>query len=144
MHFAIIMLFFGILQHKVVRPLYAEKVSVPSELIAALIAHESKGDDYAVGDRHLANKAYGCLQVRQSCVDDVNRRFGTKYRAEDCLGNRELSISICVMYLQIYATPSRLGHKPTAEDFARIWNGGPNGWKKESTVKYWAKVKKFL
>ena len=32
----------------------------------------------------------------------------------------------------------------TDEDRARIWNGGPNGYKKQATVKYWKKVKEHL
>ena len=43
-----------------------------------------------------------------------------------------------------YATEHRLGRKVTQEDIARIHNGGPNGYKKESTEKYWSKVKKIL
>jgi hypothetical protein len=56
-------------------------------LIAALIHVESHGNDYAVGDRGKGEKAYGALQIRKPCVDDVNRRFGTKYQAKDMLGN---------------------------------------------------------
>ena len=33
-----------------------------------------------------------------------------------------------------YATKAQLGHEPTAEDVARIHNGGPNGWKKTPRV----------
>ena len=112
--------------------------------IKALIAHESNGNDRAVGDTHLANRAYGCLQVRKPCLDDVNRIYRTKYQVKDCIGNRELSVWICKAYLAIYAKESRLGRVPTAEDCARIWNGGPDGWKKESTLGYWEKVKKLL
>ena len=118
--------------------------SVSPKLIDALITVESNSDDDAIGDLHLKNKAYGCLQIRQPCVDDVNLRHGTSSKAEDCLGNRELSVWICEKYLEIYATKSRLGREPTDEDRARIWNGGPNGWKKETTEAYWAKVKKVL
>lgn len=114
------------------------------QLIAALIAVESKGDDGAVGDKHLKDKAYGCLQIRQPCVDDVNRRCGTSYKAADCLNDRELSIWICKQYLSMYATKERLGREVTDEDRARIWNGGPSGWKKTSTTKYWKKVKRQL
>lgn len=114
------------------------------ELVTALIAVESGGDDNAVGDKNLKNKAYGPLQIRQPCVDDYNRWHGTSYSAEDCLGNRELSITICISYVNHYATEKRLGRIPTDEDKARIWNGGPNGWKKESTRTYWTKVKRAL
>lgn len=113
-------------------------------LVRALIAHESGGDDEAVGDRGLEEKAYGCLQIRQPAVDDYNRWTDTAFKAEDCLGNRKLSVEICISYIDHYATPKRIGRTPTDEDKARIWNGGPNGWKKASTVEYWRKVKTKL
>ncbi len=113
-------------------------------LIAALIEHESHGDDKAVGDKHLPAHAYGPLQIRQPCVDDVNKRFGSAYTAKQCLGNRALSIEICKKYMQMYATKERLGREPTYEDCARIWNGGPHGYKRSSTNAYWAQVKKIL
>lgn len=119
--------------------------STPSAtLIEALIQVESGGDDSAVGDKNLKNKAYGCLQIRKPCVDDVNKAYGTNYSAEDCRNNRELSIKIFELYMKLYATKKRLGREPTDEDRARIWNGGPNGWKKSSTEKYWTKVKDEL
>ena len=37
-----------------------------------------------------------------------------------------------------------MGHKATAEDIARIHNGGLNGFKKQATEKYWVKVKAEL
>lgn len=114
------------------------------QLIAALIQHESRGDDRAVGDKNFRHKAYGCLQIRQPAVDDYNHRHGTSYKAEACLGNRALSIAICRWYIGNYATESRLGRKPTDQDKARIWNGGPNGWKTSSTLAYWEKVRKVL
>ena len=39
-----------------------------------------------------------------------------------------------------YATTSRLGHKPTCQDYARIHNGGPDGFKKSATLPYWNKI----
>ncbi len=115
-----------------------------SKLLFALISVESGGDDNAVGDLLLSNKAYGCLQIRQPAVDDYNRANNTFHKAEDCRGNRSLSVSICKWYLGHYATSKRLGRTPTDEDRARIWNGGPNGHRKPSTESYWAKVKKAL
>ena len=38
----------------------------------------------------------------------------------------------------------RLGHEPTQENLARMHNGGPNGHKKSTTLKYWNKVKENL
>ena len=33
------------------------------------------------------------------------------------------------------------GREATAMDIARMWNGGPRGYKKEATLKYWDKVR---
>lgn len=104
------------------------RAEIPDSLINALIQVESSGNDRpSPGDKHLKNKAYGCLQIRQPYVDDVNKKYGTSYRAENCQGNRELSIWIFKRYMEMYATESRLGRKPTFEDIARIHNGGPSG-----------------
>lgn len=106
-------------------------------LVEAMMRKESDCDVNAIGDKHLANKAYGCLQIRQPAMDDINRRFGTNYKAEDTLGNKELSIWTFYRYMEIYATEARLGRPVTDEDRARIWNGGPNGYKRRQTVAYW-------
>ena len=37
-------------------------------------------------------------------------------------------------YMGRYATPERLGRQPTDEDIARIHNGGPNGYRLDSTL----------
>lgn len=116
----------------------------------AIILIESGGNTQAVGDKHLTQRAYGPLQIRQPLADDLNRfyapeikkRWGKKkLRAEDFLGSRELSVWAWDRYTGHYATRERLGREPTDEDRARIWNGGPNGWRKPSTKKYWRKVK---
>lgn len=33
---------------------------------------------------------------------------------------------------------------PTVEVYARIWNGGPEGWRKSSTLAYWRRVRNAL
>jgi len=113
-------------------------------LLQAIAMVESGGNDWAIGDRHLRQKAYGVYQIRQPMCDDYNLAHGTKHRAEEMLGNRQLSGEICRWYLTTYGSKKRLGHEPTLEDLARIQNGGPNGWKKSSTKGYWRKVAKQL
>lgn len=110
----------------------------------ALIQVESSGNDNAVGDLGLLHKAYGCLQIRQPVCLDVNRVYGTHLNAEDMIGNRELSLTTFEQYMAIYATEKRLGRAPTDQDKARIWNGGPNGYRLAATLVYWAKVKELL
>ena len=125
-------------------PAFVALGSPNDRLIAALIHVESRGNDYAVGDRGKREMAYGALQIRKPCVDDVNRRFGTNYKAKDMLGNRALSVWVCQRYIETYSAQKYLGHEPTTEDMARIWNGGPGGWKKSATKGYWAKVEKAM
>lgn len=112
-------------------------------LIACLINNESRGDDSVIGDKGLKNKAYGPLQIRQPCVDDVNRWNGTRFKASDMLNNRPLSIWVFNAYMRIYATQKHLGRPVTDQDRARIWNGGPAGYKVVATVKYWNEAVAF-
>jgi len=110
-------------------------------LIIALIQIESNGNDFAVGDN---GQAYGCLQIHKVYVDDVNRILGVdKYVHQDAF-NRLDSIDMFMTYTAHYATYERLGREPTVEDFVRIHNGGPDGWKKPSTIKHWTKVNNLL
>lgn len=92
------------------------------DLLHAQIQVESQGNDYAVGDLSLKDHAYGCLQIRQGVVDQVNGHLGTSYKSQDCLGNRELSIKIWTTYWTIFTD------MVTDKDKAFSWNGGP-GWK---------------
>ena len=119
-------------------------------LIEALIAVESgngivpTGDDNAIGDKGLAHKAYGCLQIRQPVCDDVNRVYNLALTAEQMLGNRALSVDTLGKYVAIYCTPRRLGHAPNDQDRARTWNGGPAGPWENATIKYWQKVQRAM
>lgn len=113
-------------------------------LLEAIIQIESGGDDNAIGDKTLLHKAYGCLQIRQPYMNDVNAKTGKNHRAEELLGNRELSIWYFNEYMKIYATKAQLGHDPRQEEIARIHNGGPKGYKNSNTIQYWLKVRKIL
>lgn len=117
-------------------------------LIDAMIQVESRGDDNAEGDKTLTNHAYGCLQIRQGVVDTVNAFLKTNYKAQDCLGNRALSILIFNTYWMVYTL------LVTDEDRAKAWNGGP-GWKSQygkpgyetytsNLNTYWTKVQNAM
>jgi len=85
------------------------------------------------------------LQIHKCCLDDVNKyrkaRGWKPYKFPSDCYDRQKSENILTTYLHIYANEKRLGRKPTVEDYARIWNGGPNGYKRKATVKYWEKLK---
>ena len=112
-------------------------------LVSALIQVESSGRDHAVGDN---GRAVGCLQIHPILVEDVNgilarRGSSTRFTLADRL-NRQKSIAMLEVYLSHYG--QRLGLKATEQDLARIWNGGPAGWRKSSTIRYWRKVSSHL
>jgi hypothetical protein len=94
-----------------------------------------------VGD---GGKAIGPLQIWRACWFDAiahDPTIGGCY--EDC-NDLEYALKIFRAYTARYAIERRLKRVPTDEDRARIWNGGPNGYKKKSTLKYWKKVQKEI
>ena len=118
-------------------------VITDEHLVSALIHVESRGNDSAIGDRHLVgNEAVGVLQIRPIMVREVNRickiigshqRFTLKDRFD-----RDKSIHMFLIWKEFH-------HKDSdAEKIARNWNGGPKGYKVNRTEKYWLKVEKQL
>lgn len=123
-------------------PMEQREISL-NDFIQALIKVESGGNDKAVGDN---GKAKGCLQIWDVVIQDVNRVYGTTYKHDDAFV-REKAIDIATKYLNHWGKYyKKMTGKPlTYEVLARIWNGGgPSGWKKDSTISYWTKVKNVL
>jgi|TARA_Y100000289_G_scaffold18600_1_gene17849 hypothetical protein len=113
-----------------------------SQLLAALIVVESSGDPKAIGDNGLA---VGCLQITPAVIKDVNRVFDMDFTLDDRYEVHH-SKNIANLYLAYWGSKyeRNTGFQANAEVYARIWNGGPNGWNKKSTDKYWYKVKEVL
>lgn len=111
-------------------------------LIPFLIAVESNGNDNAIGDN---GKALGCLQIWEICVNDVNRIYKTTYKHKDAL-DRKKAVEICRLYLSYWGKhyEKKTGKKVTLEVLARMWNGGPKGYKNKNTIKYWNKLKEAI
>ena len=107
-----------------------------AELLAALIAIESNGNDQARG-RH---GELGALQVRACVVKDVNRIAGTHYRWAE-MTNRSAAQVVLRIYVGHYCTEARLGRRVTDQDVARVWHGGPDGWRRRATLAYWKRVR---
>ena len=117
------------------------------KLVDALIQVESKGNLDAIGD---GGKAIGCLQIHKEVIDDVNKHYPNYYREKlytvDDAFCKDKAIEICWLYLKYWGNQYKRKHNkiPTKEVYVRIWNGGPTGYEKQSTIKYWNKVKKIL
>lgn len=107
------------------------------QLFAVLAVVESGGDPACVGDN---GEAYGIYQIHECVITDVNNHYRVNYKHADAFDPKTAAV-IANFYLDIYATPERLGHAPTVEDCARIWNGGPNGYKKKATLGYWKRFR---
>jgi len=102
-----------------------------------------RGEPYAGGIKVYEYQAVGSFQLHKSYVDDVNKICGNLFTYED-RWDKQQSRSMTNIYLHWYASKENTGRKPTLEDAARIHNGGPDGWKEESTKAYWQKVKERL
>lgn len=111
-------------------------------LLSSIITVESNGKVDAVGD---GGKAIGILQIHACVIVDVNRVHGTSFTLAD-RENPDKSLDIAYLYLSHWGKSyqRKTGNAPKTETLSRIWNGGPNGWKKEATVKYWNKVNNQL
>ena len=104
-------------------------------LFAAICLVESSGDPSAY---NKAEDAAGIVQIRPIMVEDVNRILkarGDKRRFT--LGDRwnvAKSRQMFDVYMDHYCKGLSFIDK------ARCWNGGPTGHKKDSTLRYAAKV----
>lgn len=103
-----------------------------SQLFAAIAAVESE-------DGRTSDNVY---QLQRVYLDDVGRIFGCHF-ADEVATDRHASEQVMLAYLEYYGEryARQTGRQPTAEVLARIHNGGPNGWRKDSTLEYWRKVK---
>ena len=118
------------------------------QLIFALAIVESSLNPLAVGDN---GNAVGYLQITPAVVQDVNTFYGTTYHMDDRYDTRK-SVEICKKYLKYWGEvfEKKTGRPPSAEIYAKMWNGGCYAWK-ETDPKvlknldiYWDKVNKKL
>jgi len=125
-----------------------EGSGVPSDALwHAIVAVESKGDVHAY---NAHDGATGMAQIRSVCLEDANRIAGLRgmnVRFSDAdRSNPRATRRIWNLYLGYYGKQyeKETGRKPTDEVFARIWNGGPSGWHKSSTLPYWGCVREAM
>jgi len=120
---------------------FAQYTPQQDALLDALIQVESGGRDDAVGDN---GNAIGCLQIWKPYWIDATERSGIRGSYKDCY-SRAYAKRIVDAYMRRYAKGAWTNPKKfDAEKCARIHNGGPKGYKKKATLKYWAKVKRSM
>jgi hypothetical protein len=123
----------------VIKTEFIKQPKVENGIIGALIYVESRGNDSAYNDME---DAVGCLQIRPIMVREVNNILKRtcqeeRFELED-RWDRKKSLDMFRIWREYHHSNS------TDEKIARNWNGGPNGYNKESTLKYWKKVKSHL
>lgn len=132
--FVVILLLFivmkGFCPETTFRTIKVKKYSETDLLVKAIGYVESRHCLTAINPKE---GAHGFLQIRKCVVTDVNRAFETSYKVTDALDSIA-AVDIFYKYQAIY------NRKFDLEKAARIWNGGPIGYKKSKTKKYWGAV----
>ncbi len=106
--------------------------------LKAMIQVESGGDPYAVGD---GGRAIGVLQIHRAYWSDATRFLGVDWPYSQARDPVKAAMAV-EAYTRHYAR--QYGRPWTVETIARIHNGGPTGWRKESTIPYYRKVQAHL
>lgn len=97
---------------------------------------------YSGSKINIKEDAVGILQIRKIYVDDCNRILKyPKFTYNDRYSEKK-SIEMFKIYTSHYGEIYRKKHNkaPTWEILVRIHNGGPQGYKKESTLNFWNRV----
>ena len=105
----------------------------PPVIYAMMHVESSHEVDPEPGDNR---QSHGILQIQQGYIDDVNETFGTQFTLK-----HTYSVPHAILITRLYN--KRYGDG-TWETLARNHNGGPTGYRKQSTVQYWANVTEIL
>ena len=125
----------------------AERGALDGRLWTATVRVESGGNPQAVNPETGAG---GIVQIMPECVDDCNRIAGlrglgvrfTQADRFDPVKSRQMWRLYLSYWGQEYERTT--GYPPTNEVYARLWNGGPTGWRKEATLPYWEAVRNVI
>ena len=114
-----------------------KQLKTKKTLVDALILVESAGSSYAFNEKE---NACGCLQIRPIMLREVNRIL--RKQNNDKRFTKEDRWS-CGLSQEMFYIWRNYHHKDSSDEvIARNWNGGPRGYKKQSTEHYWNKVQK--
>lgn len=124
----------------------AVSVNDPSAaLVGAIEAQE--GGKWSNVNHHdgAGGSSRGGLQIKAGTIKDVNKRYGTHFTTADA-HVPATARRICILYLRMWGEhyKEHTGKNPTSDTYARIWCGGPEGWRKSCTNPYAAQVKRRM
>lgn len=94
---------------------------------------ESSNNPRAIGDN---GRAVGLYQIHKLYAQEMDYTANDRYCPSK---SKAMVIAYLLKWGKHYQV--KTGKPVTAKVLARIHNGGPNGWKKKATIKYWEKIK---
>jgi hypothetical protein len=106
-----------------------EKQITFNRFVNALAKVESNNNSQAI---NIKENAVGLFQIRPIRIKDFNQRTGKNYSIEQ-MHTDSIAFEVFNYYV-----------KGSYEEIARNWNGGPSGMSKQSTLKYWNKIKRLI
>ena len=109
--------------------------ALPDKFVRAIHLTETGGRVGAI--RGDGGKALGPLQIHYACWKDCNVP-GTYNQCT----NLAYSTKVMEAYMNKYAR--KYIASKDFQSMARIWNGGPAGYRRAATIGYWNKVKHNL
>lgn len=109
---------------------------------AASIDYDRLLDAIAQVESDRGATSANVYQLRRIYVRDVNRVTGWSIRYKDAVSDSSVAQKCILAYWKHYAMEyeRETGRKATAETLARMHNGGPDGWRKTATRRYWKRV----
>jgi hypothetical protein len=93
---------------------------------------ESQGNPHAVGD---GGRAHGLTQAWRGAWQDGCEALGVHWDYATGVRDPHKCSRIFYAYTTMYGAQS-------AQERARIWNGGPSGDRRKITLSYWRKVRR--
>jgi hypothetical protein len=110
---------------------------VTSEILRLLAAMAMIESESGAKRFNADEQAFGLYHCREGALHDVNERYGTRISLNQLLTDDPTAAFVVLAYGRMYGA-----RRP--EHYARIWNGGPEGLKKHSTLQYWERCRNLM
>lgn len=118
----------------ILSPIITNAIVISNKLLDTIATIESGNDCSRV---NISEQAYGAYQIRQIFLDDANKFLNTNFKLKD-MHNNTIAKRLIRIYLLQYGARYENKTGKIANDIilCKIFNGGPYGYKKKSTIKY--------
>jgi hypothetical protein len=113
-----------------------------SDFINAIGHIETLNTDSLIDNSGMA---YGRYQMHSVCVKGSGLEYLLNYQHKDMFDSVKAErVFWAAMGVNCYTYAQKYGKYPNLGELARMWNGGPNGHKKQSTLNYLKKFEQCL